>query len=103
MNFRSVKRTLSTLSPSLLLRWFKRMTRERSVTASSGSIASWVSFRYPGRVFGSGGAGVGAGAEGSLELEVSAESLSLSLDTMSVREASISTSWNTPSRRKAGL
>lgn len=107
---RSVANTLSASALSLPVRNRKRMTRPRNVTASSGSSDSDDNFLKPGMPAAiAGETEMGGGGRSGTD-EASERSLSLSLSLLlafffeetSVRSASSSTSWNTPSLRKAG-
>ena len=108
---RSVANTLSASALSLPVRYRRRMTRPRSVTASSGSSDSDDSFLNPGMpaaIAGETEMGGGGGRSGADEASDRSLSLSLSLllpfffEEINVRSASSPTSWNTPSLRKAG-
>ena len=108
---RSVPNTLSASVLSFPVRNRKRMTRPRSVTASSGSSESDDSFLKPGipaAIAGETEMGGGGGRSGADEASERSLSLSFSLllpfflDEISVRSARSSTSWNTPSLLKAG-
>ena len=99
---RSVANTLSASALSLPVRYRRRMTRPRRVTASSGSNESDDSFLNPGMpaaIAGETEIGGGGGRSGADEASERSLSLSLSLlppfffEEISVRSASSSTSW----------
>jgi hypothetical protein len=108
---RKFAKTLSASVLSLPVRYRKRITRARRVTASSGSRESEESFLNPGMpaaIAGEIEMGGGGGRSGADEASERSLSLSLSLllpfffEEVSTRSASSSTSWKTPSLRKAG-